>query len=75
MSPTDPPNLPPPRGDDWKPDPVLEARRQELVRRVREEGYKATFDDLDGIGADLWESDEEFDRFLKFLRESRGHND
>jgi hypothetical protein len=65
--------LPPPDPDGWQPDPVLDARRQELLRRFREEGYRPTFDDLYGIGADLWESDEEFEEFLKFLRRKRGH--
>ena len=68
MNPIDLPNPPPPRDDDWKPDPVLEARRQELVRRFREEGYRPTYDDIEGILADLWASDEEFEEFLRFNR-------
>ncbi|MBX9625765.1 MAG: hypothetical protein K2X82_18340 [Gemmataceae bacterium] len=65
----------PPRDESWKPDPVLEARRQEIFRRCKEEGRTITYDEMDGLLADLWESDEEFARFLKFIRESRGHKD
>jgi hypothetical protein len=67
--------LPPPDPDGWQPDPVLHARRREIFRRCKEEGRTITFDEMEGLLADLWESDEEFDRFLKFLREGRGHKD
>lgn len=31
----------------------------------------ATFESLVGVGEDLWDSDEEFDRFLEFVRRIR----
>lgn len=72
MTPTPPAvPLPPPDPDGWQPDPVLEARRQELLRRFREEGYRPTYDDLDGIAADLWASDEEFEESLKLMGRNR----
>ena len=74
MTPT-PPSDPLPDPDGWQPDPVLEARRQELLRRFREEGHRPTYDDIDGILADFWASDEEFEEFLKNLRRNRGREE
>ncbi|MBX9585106.1 MAG: hypothetical protein K2X87_32775 [Gemmataceae bacterium] len=73
MTPKPPGEWNPPPDDTWKPDPVLEARRKEVFRRAAAEGRHPTFDELEGLGADLWESDEEFEEFLKSLRRSRGH--
>ena len=57
------------------PDLRAEAlkRREELEARVRADGkdQTATYDGLYGAGVGLWESAEEFDRFLATVRATR----
>jgi hypothetical protein len=44
-----------------------------LDELIAEQGVKplARFEDLFGAGADLWDDDEDFERFMEYLRESR----
>lgn len=57
------------------PDLMAESakRRTQLEARVQAEGKDrtATYENLLGAGAGLWESDEEFERFLATVREIR----
>jgi hypothetical protein len=63
---------------DIKPTrPPLPTQTPEQAARLRaiaeQQGTlgKATFENLLGAGKDLWETDEEFERFLEILRMSR----
>lgn len=46
-------------------------------RAIGRQSWKkfATFEELLGAGKDLWDSDEELEEFLRFVRRKRGHSD
>ena len=50
---------------------------EKLQRMIEQQGvaHTATFEYLLGSGADLWETDEEFDDFVKLLNESRNETE
>ena len=53
--------------------PEQAARLRALAERQGTLGT-STFENLLGAGKDLWDSDEEFERFLEIVRESRAQN-
>jgi hypothetical protein len=56
-----------------RPPPPMPDAAERLQRIAEAQGVadKATVEHLRGDGSDLWETDEEFERFLEHLRESR----
>ena len=58
-----------------KPASIQTPEQAERLRRVLEaQGplHTSTLEHLWGSGKDLWETDEEFEAFLAFIRELRG---
>lgn len=66
-----PADLPPPDPDGWQPDPVLHAKRQEMLRRIRETGQKPTADETEGLWDDEPDPEGEVEAFLKWREERR----
>jgi hypothetical protein len=64
------PNEPPtPPQPPVRPPGLSDAAWAEILARVA--AGTSTYDRLLGSGKDLWESDEEFEQFMEFLRDIR----
>ena len=62
--------IPAPAGQISPPMPDAEERIRAIMEEQGTQG-KATYENFVGAGKDLWDSDEDFERFIELLNERR----